>query len=248
MININLEGQIALVTGASRGIGKSIALTLAEAGAYVFGTATSENGAEQITQALGSNGEGLVLNVNDITALNTTVETILAKKQKIDILVNNAGITKDGLAMRLKTADWDSVIATNLSAVFNLIQLILKPMLKAKSGSIINITSIVGATGNAGQTNYAASKAGVVAFSKSMAREVGSRGIRINCVAPGFIETDMTGVLSEVQKQTLQQQIALGKLGQTQDIANTVAFLASQMSSYITGSVIHVNGGMHMND
>ncbi|MFM2343584.1 MAG: 3-oxoacyl-ACP reductase FabG [Pseudomonadota bacterium] len=247
-MNINLNGKIALVTGASRGIGKSIAQALAQAGAYVFATATSETGAEQISEYLGDNGQGLILNVNDSIALNIIIDNILKTKGQIDILVNNAGITKDGLAMRLKDEDWQAVLDTNLSSVFKLTQLVLKPMIKAKNGSIINITSIVGAIGNAGQCNYAASKAGVVAFSKSLAREVGSRGIRINCIAPGFIETDMTDVLSDTQKQSLQQQIALGRLGSTQDIANSVLFLASDLANYITGSVLHVNGGMHMND
>ncbi len=247
-MNINLNGKIALVTGASRGIGKAIAKTLAQAGAYVFATATSQTSAEQISEYLGNNGQGLVLNVNDSSAVNITIGNIIKSKGQIDILVNNAGITKDGLAMRLKPDDWQAVLDTNLSSVFKLTQLILKPMLKAKSGSIINITSIVGATGNAGQSNYAASKAGVVGFSKCIAREVGSRGIRINCIAPGFIETDMTDILSAEQKQGLQQQIALGRLGNTQDIANAVLFLASDLSNYVTGSVMHVNGGMHMND
>jgi 3-oxoacyl-[acyl-carrier protein] reductase len=247
-MNINLSGKVALVTGASRGIGKAIAQALALAGAYVFATATSEAGAEQISEYLGDNGKGLILNVNDSIALNITIDNILKSKGQIDILVNNAGITKDGLALRLKDEDWQIVLDTNLSSVFKLTQLVLKPMIKAKNGSIINITSIVGATGNAGQCNYAASKAGVVAFSKSLAREIGSRGIRINCIAPGFIETDMTDILSDSQKQALQQQTALGRLGNTQDIANSVLFLASDLSNYITGSVLHVNGGMHMND
>jgi 3-oxoacyl-[acyl-carrier protein] reductase len=254
-INLALSGllqdQVVLVTGASRGIGKSVAQLLAMHGAYVYGTATSSSGAQNITEYLNINGqqqgEGLILNVTDDERLKASVEYIMNSKGKIDILVNNAGITKDGLSMRMKYEDWQNVIDTNLSAVFKLIQLVTTPMMKARKGNIINITSIIAATGNAGQSNYCASKAGVVGYSKSIARELGSRGIRVNCIAPGFIETDMTDVLSDEQKKTLQQKTALGKLGSTNDIANAVLFLASDMASYITGSVLHVNGGMYMN-
>jgi 3-oxoacyl-[acyl-carrier protein] reductase len=248
-MKIELNDKIALVTGATRGIGKAIAQNLAKAGAYVFATATSQEGAQQISEYLGDNGCGLVLDVNDIEAIQLTINLILEKKTKIDILVNNAGITKDALCIRMKPENWHSVINTNLNAVFNLNQIVITHMLKAKiAASIINITSIIGAIGNAGQANYAASKAAVVAMTKCIAKEVGGRNIRINCVAPGFIETDMTDVLSDTQKQNLQANIALGRLGQTQDIANAVMFLASDMASYITGSVMHVNGGLHMND
>ncbi len=248
-MNIELNEKVALVTGASRGIGKAIAQSLMQAGAYVFATATSQSGAEHINEYLADKGCGLILDVNDDVAMQSTIQHIIQTKNKIDILVNNAGITKDALSIRMKPENWHSVIDTNLNAVFKLSQLVITHMIKAKlPANIINITSIVGIIGNAGQSNYAASKAGVVGMTKCMAKELGGRNIRINCIAPGFIETDMTDVLNDAQKQNLKANIALGRLGQTQDIANAAVFLASDMASYITGAVMHVNGGMYMND
>jgi 3-oxoacyl-[acyl-carrier protein] reductase len=245
---MNLENQVALVTGASRGIGKAIALELARHGAKVIGTATSDAGAESISAYLAEfGGKGMVLNVTDPQQCNDIVEGIGKNDGPITILVNNAGITKDQLAMRMKDEDWDSVIATNLSAVGRLSRAVLRGMMKAKGGRIINITSVVGSSGNPGQMNYAAAKAGVAGMTRALAREIGSRNITVNCVAPGFIDTDMTKALGEGQHEALLGQIPLGRLGQPEDIAHAVAFLASPLAAYITGTTLHVNGGMYMN-
>ncbi len=244
-----LENQIALVTGASRGIGAAIAMALGKQGATVVGTATSASGAEQITKTLqesGVKGLGLALNVNDSTQIEATLKTINAQFGDVSILVNNAGITKDMLLMRMSDEEWDDVLLTNLKSVFSLSKAVLRPMMKARTGRIISITSVVGHMGNAGQTNYSAAKAGMTGFTKSLASEVGSRGITVNCVAPGFIDTDMTRALSEEQREGLLKHIPLARLGQPEDIAATVAFLASPAASYITGETIHVNGGMYM--
>ncbi len=243
---MSLEGKIALVTGATRGIGKAIAESLVQSGAYVFGTATSENGAAAISAYLGENGQGLVLNVTDQASIESVLETIAKEKGAPSILVNNAGITKDQLLMRMKDDEWNDVILTNLTSVYALSKAVLRPMMKARSGRIINISSVVGITGNAGQTNYAAAKAGVIGFTKSMAKEVGSRGITINCVAPGFIDTDMTKDLPASVKDALLANIPLGRLGEPSEIAAAVAFLASESAGYITGETINVNGGMLM--
>ncbi|VAW61374.1 3-oxoacyl-[acyl-carrier protein] reductase [hydrothermal vent metagenome] len=244
---MNLENEIALVTGASRGIGKAIAETLAAAGATVIGTATSENGAEQITQYLSSNGgRGLCLDVADAASVKDVIKLIGDEFGAISILVNNAGITRDNLLMMMKDDQWNDIIQTNLTAIFRLSKMVVRPMMKARKGRIINITSVVGLTGNAGQTNYAAAKAGVQGFSKSLAREIGSRNITVNAVAPGFIDTDMTRELPQEQREALISQIPLNKLGDPQDIANAVAFLASPEAAYITGETINVNGGMYM--
>ena len=242
----NLEGQVALVTGASRGIGQAIADTLARAGATVIGTATSEKGAEAIGQRLGAPHRGVALNVNDAGACATLVDAIVAEHGKLSILVNNAGITRDTLAMRMKDEDWAAVIDTNLTAVFRMARLAIKPMMKARTGRIVNITSVVGQMGNPGQANYAAAKAGVAGMSRALAREVASRGITVNCVAPGFIETDMTRALPEEQVAALKQQIPSGRLGQADDIAAAVLYLASPAASYVTGVTLPVNGGMYM--
>ena len=246
----DLHNQIALVTGASRGIGRAIALQLAASGAIVVGTATTEAGAEAISAALESKrpggGKGVVLDVNDASACVRLVEAIQKEFGSLSILVNNAGITADQLAMRMKEDEWDCVIATNLTAVGRLSRAVLRGMMKAKSGRIINITSVVGSSGNAGQMNYAAAKAGVAGMSRALAREIGSRNITVNCVAPGFIDTDMTKALSEQQIAQLQQQIPLGRFGLPEDIASAVVFLASAQASYITGTTLHVNGGMYM--
>ncbi|MDO4637566.1 MAG: 3-oxoacyl-ACP reductase FabG [Lautropia sp.] len=241
-----LEGQVALVTGASRGIGQAIAVHLARAGATVIGTATTESGAQAIGQQLGAPHQGIALNVNDASACSVLVDDILGTHGRLSILVNNAGITRDTLAMRMKDEDWDAVIDTNLSAVFRLSRLAIKPMMKARSGRIINITSVVGQMGNAGQANYAAAKAGVAGMSRALAREVASRGITVNCVAPGFIETDMTRALPAEQVEALQKQIPSGQLGQPDDIAAAVLYLASPAASYVTGITLPVNGGMYM--
>jgi 3-oxoacyl-[acyl-carrier protein] reductase len=241
------EGQIALVTGASRGIGAAIALELAHRGLTVIGTGTTEDGAAKITAALGSHGgRGCALNVNDGGAVEALIDEIVKVYGAVHILVNNAGITRDTLAMRLKDADWDAVLDTNLKAVFRLSRAVIRPMMKQRYGRIINITSVVGASGNAGQANYAAAKAGVAGMTRSLARELGSRSITVNCVAPGFIETDMTASLPEAQQQALLAQIPLGHLGKPADIAHAVAFLASPQAAYVTGQELHVNGGMHM--
>jgi 3-oxoacyl-[acyl-carrier protein] reductase len=246
---INLEGQITLVTGASRGIGRAIAESLGKAGATVIGTATSEAGAQSINNYFsesGITGSGKVLNVTDIDSINNLIKEVIAEFGAITILINNAGITRDNLMLRMKEEEWNDIISTNLSSVFRLSKACLKGMMKARTGRIISISSVVGATGNAGQANYAAAKAGVVGFSKSLAQEIGSRGITVNVVAPGFIDTDMTRELSEEQRSLLLKNIPLGKLGQADDIANAVLFLASDMGSYITGETLHVNGGMYM--
>ncbi len=243
---MSLQGKIALVTGATRGIGKAIAESLVRDGAYVFGTATSENGAAAISTYLGDRGQGLVLNVTDQASIESVLETISKEKGAPNILVNNAGITKDQLLMRMKDDEWNDVILTNLTSVYSLSKAVLRPMMKARTGRIINISSVVGITGNAGQTNYAAAKAGVIGFTKSMAKEVGSRGITVNCVAPGFIDTDMTKDLPESVKEALLTNIPLARLGEPEEIAAAVAFLASESAGYITGETINVNGGMLM--
>jgi len=245
---MNLQNQVALVTGASRGIGKAIALELARQGAKVVGTATSESGAEAITAYLEEfGGKGVVLNVTDAERCGAVVDDVQKTFGSLSILVNNAGITQDNLAMRMKDEEWDSVITTNLTAVGRLSRLVLRGMMKAKAGRIINITSVVGSSGNPGQMNYAAAKAGVAGMTRALAREIGSRNITVNCVAPGFIDTDMTKGLGDSQHEALLTQIPLGRLGQPQDIANAVAFLAGPTAAYVTGTTLHVNGGMYMN-
>jgi 3-oxoacyl-[acyl-carrier protein] reductase len=245
---MNLENQVALVTGASRGIGKAIALELARQGAKVIGTATSEAGAEAISGYLGEfGGKGLVLNVTDPAQCAAVIDDVQKNFGGVTILVNNAGITQDQLAMRMKDEEWDSVISTNLTAVARLSRAVLRAMMKAKHGRIINITSVVGSAGNPGQMNYAAAKAGVAGMSRALAREIGSRNITVNCVAPGFIDTDMTRGLGEGQHEALLTQIPLGRLGAPEDIAHAVAFLAGPQAAYITGTTLHVNGGMYMN-
>lgn len=244
-----LEGEIALVTGASRGIGRAIALALGRAGARVAGTATSAPGAQGIEQALaqaGCPGLGLVLDVRDPASVEAAVARVGETLGAPTILVNNAGITRDTLLMRMKDADWDAIIDTNLSSAYRLCKACLRGMTKARKGRIINISSVVAAMGNAGQTNYAAAKAGMIGFTKSLAREVGSRGITVNCVAPGFIDTDMTRALDEAQRTALLTAIPLGRLGAPEEVAAAVSFLASPQAGYITGETIHVNGGMHM--
>ena len=243
------QQKIALVTGASRGIGQAIALELGRKGAVVIGTATTEAGAAAITaylQQAGVTGSGLVLDVTDAASVDAAITTIQKDHGDIAILVNNAGITRDNLLMRMKDDEWDSIINANLTSVFRLSRAVLRAMMKARYGRIVNITSVVGAMGNAGQTNYAAAKAGMVGFSKSLAREVGSRNITVNCVAPGFIDTDMTRALPEAQRSALQDHIPLGRLGQVDDIAHAVSFLASSQAGYVTGATLHVNGGMYM--
>lgn len=245
----SLEGKTALVTGASRGIGREIALTLAQAGAYVVGTATSESGAQAISGYLaeaGVKGEGIALNVNDVQACDALFKLLSESDKTPSILVNNAGITRDNLAMRMKEDEWTDVIDTNMSAVFRLTKLAMKPMMKARTGRVINVTSVVGTSGNPGQANYAAAKAGVTGMTKALARELGSRNITVNCVAPGFIETDMTAKLAESQVEQLKQQIPLGRMGAVQDIASAVLYLASDQAGYVTGTTLHVNGGMWM--
>lgn len=244
-----LENEIALVTGASRGIGEAIAHGLGAQGATVVGTATSEGGAEAIRQKLvdaGIKGAGLVLNVNDPDSIAAVLKEMADTLGAPSILVNNAGITRDNLLMRMKDDDWASILDTNLTSVYRLSKSCLRSMMKARKGRIINISSVVGATGNAGQTNYAAAKAGMIGFTKSLASEVGSRGITVNAVAPGFIDTDMTRELSDDQKGSLLSAIPLNRLGDPKDIANAVVFLASDVSAYITGETLHVNGGMYM--
>lgn len=246
----SLEKQVALVTGASRGIGKAIALELAKRGATVVGTATSEQGAAAITEYLQGlrpdAGRGAMLDVNDAAAASALVDGVAKEFGGLSILVNNAGITQDQLAMRMKDEEWDAVIATNLTAVGRMCRAVLRGMMKAKYGRIINITSVVGSAGNPGQMNYAAAKAGVAGMSRALAREIGSRNITVNCVAPGFIDTDMTKALNEQQVAALLQQIPAGRFGMPEDVAAAVAFLASDEAGYVTGSTLHVNGGMYM--
>ena len=247
--NNALSGQIALVTGATRGIGAAVANELGKQGAIVIGTATSSAGADKITETLkaaGIQGAGLVLDVNDVAQVESALKAIADQFGEVSILVNNAGITRDTLLMRMKDDDWDAVISTNLTSIYRMSQAVLRPMMKARTGRIISISSIVGHMGNAGQTNYAAAKAGMTGFTKSLASEVGSRGITVNCVAPGFIDTDMTAELPEVAKAKMLERIPVGRLGSVQEIAATVAFLASQSAAYISGETIHVNGGMYM--
>jgi 3-oxoacyl-[acyl-carrier protein] reductase len=246
-MNLDLTGQIALVTGASRGIGQAIADALMQAGAKVIGTATTADGAAAIDARLkGNGGRGVALNVTDPKACEDIIDSIVKDFGGIQILVNNAGITRDQLAMRMKSEEWTDVIDTNLSAVFRLSQAVLRPMMKARTGRIINITSIVGHMGNAGQANYAAAKAGVSGMTRALAREIGSRNITVNCVAPGFIDTDMTRALSEEQQNALKSNIPLARLGTPEDVASAVAFLASPAAAYITGNTLHVNGGLYL--
>ena len=247
MSSQDLSGKIALVTGASRGIGAAIADTLAQAGATVIGTATSDSGAAAIGERLAQwNGQGRALNAAEADGIENLIADIEKEFGKLDILVNNAGITRDNLLMRMKEEEWDEIMQVNLKSVFRTSKAVLRGMMKQRSGRIINITSVVGAMGNAGQANYAAAKAGLMGFAKSMAREVGSRGITVNCIAPGFIDTDMTRALPEEVRKTFEAQTALGRFGDAQDIADAVLFLASDQAKYITGQTMHVNGGMLM--
>ena len=244
-----MENKVALITGASRGIGKAIALKFGTQGAVVIGTATTQNGVSTIDQYLknaGIRGMGVALNVNDTDQIVSIMEEIREKFGEIEILVNNAGITRDNLLVRMKDEEWDDIMETNLKSAFRLCRMVLRPMMKARYGRIINISSVVGAIGNIGQANYAAAKAGMFGFSKSLAREVGGRNITVNCVAPGFIDTDMTRALSEEQQNSLIQHVPLGRLGQSDEVAAAVAFLASAAAGYITGTTLHVNGGMYM--
>lgn len=244
-----LADQVVLVTGATRGIGRAIALDLGAMGATVIGTATSEDGAASIGAALaeaGIGGRGMALNVTDGAACEAALAAIEKEFGSVSVLVNNAGITRDNIAMRMKDEEWDAVMETNLKAVFRMSRLVMRGMMKARSGRIINITSVVGSSGNAGQANYAAAKAGVAGMTRALARELGSRGITVNCVAPGFIDTDMTRDLPDAQRDILQSQIALGRLGRPEEISAVVSFLASPAASYVTGATIHVNGGMYM--
>jgi len=244
-----LAGEVALVTGASRGIGAAIADALARAGAVVVGTATSDSGAGDVAKRLqeaGAAGQGMVLDVTDAARCETVVDEVTRAHGKLSILVNNAGITRDGLTLRMRDEDWEAVLATNLSAVFRLSRGVLRPMMKARHGRIINITSVVGESGNAGQVNYAAAKSGVAGMTRALAREIGSRGITVNCVAPRFIDTDMTRSLDEAQTRSLLQQIPAGRLGSADEVAAAVVFLASAAGSYVNGCTLHVNGGMYM--
>ena len=248
MTGVQMAGQVALVTGASRGIGRAIALALANLGLKVVGTATTDAGASGISEALAAfpGSRGLCLNVNDLAGIDAAIDAIVKELGGLHVVVNNAGITRDALSMRMKDDDWDAVLDTNLKAVFRVSRAAIRPMMKQRYGRIVNITSVVGASGNAGQVNYAAAKAGVAGMTRSLARELGSRGITVNCVAPGFIETDMTKALSEAQTTALMAQIPLGRLGHAADIAHAVVFLASPNAGYITGTELHVNGGMYM--
>ncbi len=246
--DVKMAGQVALVTGASRGIGRAIALELAQLGLTVIGTATTDAGAAATGEALTAfpGCRGLMLNVNDGAGIDGAIDSIVKEHGALHVVVNNAGITRDMLSMRMKDDDWDAVIDTNLKAVFRVSRAVTRPMMKQRYGRIVNITSVVGASGNAGQANYAAAKAGVAGMTRSLARELGSRGITVNCVAPGFIETDMTKALSDAQTSALMAQIPLGRLGDASEVAHAVAFLASPRAGYITGSELHVNGGMFM--
>ena len=248
MTEIAYAGQVALVTGASRGIGAAIALELAKRGLKVVGTATSDDGAAKITQALAGHAgcKGAKLDVNNASEAEALIDAIVKEHGALQVLVNNAGITRDMLAMRLKDEDWDAVLDTNLKAVFRMSRAVIRPMMKQRYGRIISITSVVGASGNPGQANYAAAKAGVAGMTRALARELGSRNITVNCVAPGFIETDMTAALPEEQQKALLGQIPLGHLGKPADIAHAVAYLASPQAAYVTGQELHVNGGMFM--
>lgn len=249
MSSLSLQDEVVLVTGASRGIGRAIAMAMAAAGATVVGTATSDAGAAGITEALqaaGAKGKGMCLNVTDAEGVVAVTKEIAAEFGAISVLVNNAGITRDNLMLRMKDDEWDSIIDTNLSSVFRVTKACIKGMVKARTGRIINISSVVGATGNAGQANYAAAKAGLEGFSKSMAREFGARNITVNCISPGFIQSDMTEVLSDEVKDNLKSSIALGRLGDPAEIAHAAVFLASKEAAYITGHTLHVNGGMYM--
>lgn len=248
MSEVKFAGQVALVTGATRGIGAAIAKELARQGLKVIGTATTEEGAAKITAAGAENGNltGVALNVNDAVAAEALIDRIVKEHGALHVLVNNAGITRDTLAMRMKDDDWDAVMDTNLKAVFRLSRAVIRPMMKQRYGRIISITSVVGASGNPGQANYAAAKAGVAGMTRALARELGSRNITVNCVAPGFISTDMTAELPEAQQQALLSQIPLGHLGRPEDIAHAVSYLASPHAAYVTGQELHVNGGMYM--
>lgn len=241
-----LEGEIALVTGASRGIGRAIAEQLVEQGATVIGTATSDAGADKISEYLGAGGKGMCLDVSDTDSITAVIKQITTDFGDISILVNNAGITRDNLLMMMKEDQWDDIIQTNLTSIYRLSKAVVRKMMKARKGRIINIASVVAATGNPGQTNYSAAKAGMLGFTKSLAREIGSRNITVNAVAPGFIDTDMTRELGDEQRQALITQIPLDRLGDPQDIAHAVTFLAGPNAAYITGETLHVNGGMHM--
>ena len=243
---MNLEGKVALVTGASRGIGRAIAELLAERGATVIGTATSENGAAAISDYLAGKGKGLALNVTNVESIEATLKNINDEFGAIDILVNNAGITRDNLLMRMKDDEWNDIIDTNLTPIYRMSKAVLRGMMKKRSGRIINVGSVVGTMGNAGQANYAAAKAGVIGFTKSMAREVASRGVTVNTVAPGFIETDMTKALNDEQRAATLSNVPAGRLGDPKEIASAVVFLASPEAAYITGETLHVNGGMYM--
>ncbi len=243
---MNLEGKVALVTGASRGIGRAIAELLAERGATVIGTATSENGAAAISDYLADKGKGLALNVTNVESIEATLKNINDEFGAVDILVNNAGITRDNLLMRMKDDEWNDIIDTNLTPIYRMSKAVLRGMMKKRSGRIINVGSVVGTMGNAGQANYAAAKAGVIGFTKSMAREVASRGVTVNTVAPGFIETDMTKALNDEQRATTLSNVPAGRLGDPKEIASAVVFLASPEAAYITGETLHVNGGMYM--
>ncbi|MCH2454261.1 MAG: 3-oxoacyl-ACP reductase FabG [Idiomarina sp.] len=243
---MSLENKVALVTGASRGIGKAIAQQLVQQGATVIGTATSDKGAAAISDYLGDKGKGIALNVTDADSVQETVKSLEKEFGSIDILVNNAGITRDNLMMRMKDDEWNSVIDTNLTAIFRVCKAVVRGMMKRRNGRIINISSVVGTTGNPGQVNYCAAKAGLVGFSKSLAKEVAARGITVNCVAPGFIDTDMTKALTEEQKESIFANIPAARLGKPDEIASAVTFLASDGAAYITGETIHVNGGMAM--
>jgi 3-oxoacyl-[acyl-carrier protein] reductase len=248
-MTLSLEGQVALVTGASRGIGRAVALELGRLGATVIGTATSAGGAADIDKGLQDaaiNGCGMALDVTDAAACEAAIGAIEKRFGAVGILVNNAGITRDNLAMRMKDEEWDAVLDTNLKAVFRMSRLVMRGMMKARGGRIINITSVVGSAGNPGQANYAAAKAGVAGMSRALARELGSRNITVNCVAPGFIDTDMTRALPEAARDALLGNIALGRLGRPEEIAAAVAFLASPAAAYVTGTTLHVNGGMYM--